>query len=125
MPDCAAVRGSSEPELMLVPIRRSNLMLALYWTGRQSEALAVFRDARTTLAAELGITPGSRLRAACRRPPPGRRHAARGHGRRRCGALTPRQLRCGCCAPHRGSELRRCIADMPETPSIGSPRLGS
>ncbi len=38
-------------------------MLALYWTGRQPEALAVFRDARTTLAAELGITPGSRLRA--------------------------------------------------------------
>lgn len=41
----------------------ANLMLALYWTGRQSEALAVFRDARTTLATELGITPGSRLRA--------------------------------------------------------------
>ncbi|MEC4016285.1 AfsR/SARP family transcriptional regulator [Streptomyces sp. H27-D2] len=41
----------------------ADLMLALYWTGRQSEALAVFRDARATLAGELGIAPGPRLSA--------------------------------------------------------------
>src|SRR5204863_1577942 len=41
---------------------RAQLMLALYRSSRQSEALAVYRDARSTLVEELGIEPGSTLR---------------------------------------------------------------
>src|SRR6266576_356247 len=36
---------------------RRQLMLALYRTGRQAEALAAYRDARRTLLGELGIEP--------------------------------------------------------------------
>lgn len=42
--------------------RHAQLMLALYRSGRQSEALSVYRDARRTLIDELGIEPGSELR---------------------------------------------------------------
>ena len=38
------------------------LMLALYRSGRQAEALAAYRGARSTLVAELGIEPGTALR---------------------------------------------------------------
>jgi DNA-binding SARP family transcriptional activator len=41
---------------------RCSLMLALYRSGRQAEALEVFRDARETLIRELGIEPGYELR---------------------------------------------------------------
>ncbi|MGK5627145.1 AfsR/SARP family transcriptional regulator [Streptomyces sp. URMC 123] len=41
----------------------ADLMLALYHAGRQSEALAVYRNARAVLAQELGIAPGPRLLA--------------------------------------------------------------
>jgi WD40 repeat protein/DNA-binding SARP family transcriptional activator len=39
------------------------LMLALYRCGRQAEALDAYRDARRTLADEIGIEPGPELRA--------------------------------------------------------------
>jgi DNA-binding SARP family transcriptional activator len=38
------------------------LMLALYRSGRQTDALAVYRRLRTTLGEELGLEPGSELR---------------------------------------------------------------
>lgn len=40
---------------------RAQLMLALYRSGRQVEALEAYREARATLIAELGLEPGRRL----------------------------------------------------------------
>ena len=42
---------------------RGQLMVALYRSGRQVEALAAFKEARRTLVEELGIEPGQALRA--------------------------------------------------------------
>lgn len=41
---------------------RESLMLALYRSGRHTDALDVFRDARGTLMRELGVEPGPGLR---------------------------------------------------------------
>ena len=59
------------------------LMVALYWSGRQADALETFREARHVLLEELGLEPGSQLRRlqqailahddAVLEPPAGRR----------------------------------------------------
>ena len=41
---------------------RAQQMLALYRSGRQSEALAAYRDARTALVEAIGVEPGPELR---------------------------------------------------------------
>ncbi|WP_316250240.1 BTAD domain-containing putative transcriptional regulator [Micromonospora aurantiaca (nom. illeg.)] len=45
---------------------RAQLMLALYRSGRQTEALAVFDEGRRILAGEYGIDPGEQTRAVHR-----------------------------------------------------------
>src|SRR5215471_20545865 len=40
----------------------AQLMLALYCSGRQGDALAAYQDARRVLAGELGVDPGPELR---------------------------------------------------------------
>ncbi|MEU7488650.1 BTAD domain-containing putative transcriptional regulator [Streptomyces sp. NPDC042319] len=40
----------------------AHLMIALYRSGRQAEALSVYRDARLLLVDELGVAPGPELR---------------------------------------------------------------
>ena len=40
---------------------RAQLMLALYRSGRQADALAVYQDARRALVSELGLEPGDEL----------------------------------------------------------------
>jgi peptide/nickel transport system substrate-binding protein len=62
--------GDLVPELESLvaehPLRerlRAQLMLALYRAGRQADALAAYRDARTMLANDLGLEPSAELLA--------------------------------------------------------------
>ena len=73
---------------------RGQLMLALYRSGRQTDALASYRDARRALVDELGLEPSRELqaleRAILAQDPaldaPARRRAPAGGERRRRGA---------------------------------------
>jgi DNA-binding SARP family transcriptional activator/tetratricopeptide (TPR) repeat protein len=60
----AEVAGELEALVAREPLRerrRGQLMLALFRTGRQGEALEAFRDGARVLDAELGLRPGSEL----------------------------------------------------------------
>src|SRR5262245_31585942 len=59
------VAGELETALDQHPLRermRAQLMLALYRSGRQADALAVYRDGRRRLVDDLGLEPGPELR---------------------------------------------------------------
>ncbi len=97
----ATVVGELDALIDEHPLRerlRGQLMLALYRSGRQAEALDAYQNARRTLIDELGIEPGPTLQELERRilhqdpdldlPPPEKRvRAATGRARPRTGAL--------------------------------------
>lgn len=59
------VIGDLQTLVAAEPLRErtcGNLMLALYRSGRQADALAVYRRTRAVFAGELGTEPGPRLR---------------------------------------------------------------
>src|SRR2546421_3390636 len=61
----AEVVGELEALVREYPLRerlRELLLVALYRSGRQAEALAAYQDARAALVDELGIEPGKALR---------------------------------------------------------------
>jgi DNA-binding SARP family transcriptional activator len=61
----ARLTGELEALVAQHPLRerlRGQLMLSLYRSGRQAEALAAYQAARATLVDELGIEPGRELR---------------------------------------------------------------
>jgi DNA-binding SARP family transcriptional activator len=66
----AAVVGELETLVAEHPLRERfwiQLMVALYRAGRQAEALAAYRSARTRLVDEIGVEPGPELQALERR----------------------------------------------------------
>ena len=61
----AAAVGDLSKLVQLMPLRErfhEQLVLALYRSGRQAEALRAYDDARRTLADDLGLDPGPELR---------------------------------------------------------------
>src|SRR4051794_10126717 len=61
----AEVLGELEALVAEQPLRehlRAQHMLALYRSGRQSDALAAYRDPRSDLVEEVGVEPGAELR---------------------------------------------------------------
>ncbi|MQA98097.1 MAG: tetratricopeptide repeat protein [Streptosporangiales bacterium] len=74
---------------------RGQLMLALYRSGRQADALETYREARTVLVDELGLEPGpalQRMEQAILEADPGLGAAAEHHPPPRYGPSPPHQL---------------------------------
>ena len=116
---------------------RAQLMLALYRSGRQADALAAYRAARETLVEGLGIEPGEELRALERsvleqdpalaapvaRPAPARVRRSRLliAVRRAARVSSQSQLRSSCCATTR----RRSSSSRTRSRSSTRPRTRS
>ena len=105
----AELVGELEALVAAEPLRerlRGQLMLALYRSGRQADALAAYRDARRALTHELGIEPGARLRDLERAM---LRHDPALHGSRAARRRRPRPL------PRRSASWRRCSSRTSRT----------
>ena len=109
----AALIGELQGLLAEHPTRErfaAELMLALYRSGRQAEALAVYRDARRVLVEQVGVEPGPELqrlqqavlattrRSSCRLPAAGAR-ATGGRGGARARRSRGPRLRRGAALP--------------------------
>ena len=146
-PSCARppreVVGELEASIAEHPLRerlRGQLMLALYRSGRQAEALEAYHDARRALVDELGIEPSeaARARAAILRQDPAldcspsnaparrcRRDAPPGTARERLRGPRARAGRARAGLERRARRprpARSCSSGSPASERAGSPR---
>jgi DNA-binding SARP family transcriptional activator/tetratricopeptide (TPR) repeat protein len=134
----AALVGEVEGLVAAYPLHerfREQLMLALYRSGRQAEALAAYQDAHRVLAEELGLVPGPGLRSmeaailhqdpAVDYVPPGPETAPAARGRRLpfVGRERPRQVLDE--AWRRAASGERQLVIMEGESGIGKTRLAT
>ncbi len=131
----AEVVADLERLLAASPLRerlRGQLMLALYRSGRQADALRAYRDGRDLLVEELGLEPGPALRRLQEEillqsptldwQPPGRARAAAGAHGQAGGTRRPEPRRDGGQAPPaRAPDLAAGRRDGGPAPAAAAP----